>query len=74
MLVNRPALHLFDCAAMHLGATCFSIYNTSSPEQIEYLVSDAANSVVVTEKAFLDRVLEAREQVDTLEHVVRDRR
>jgi long-subunit acyl-CoA synthetase (AMP-forming) len=70
MLVNRPALHLFDCAAMHLGATCFSIYNTSSPEQIEYLVSDAANRVVVTEKAFLDRVLEARERVDTLEHVV----
>ena len=70
MLVNRPALHLFDCAAMHLGATCFSIYNTSSPEQIEYLVGDAANSVVVTEKAFLDRVLEARERVDTLEHIV----
>ena len=70
MLVNRPALHLFDCAAMHLGATCFSIYNTSSPEQIEYLVGDAANRVVVTEQAFLDRVLEARERVDTLEHVV----
>ncbi len=70
MLVNRPAFHLFDAAAMHLGATCFSIYNTSSPEQIEYLVSDAANSVVVTEKAFLDRVLEARERVDTLEHIV----
>ncbi len=70
MLVNRPALHLCDCAAMHLGATCFSIYNTSSPEQIEYLVSDAANRVVVTEQAFLERVLEARDRVDTLEHVV----
>jgi long-subunit acyl-CoA synthetase (AMP-forming) len=70
MLVNRPALHLTDAAAMHLGATCFSIYNTSSPEQIEYVVSDAANAVVVTERAFLDRVLEARERVGTLEHVV----
>jgi len=70
MLVNRPALHLFDCAAMHLGTTCFSIYNTSSPEQIEYVVSDAANRVVVTEQAFLDNVLEARERVGTLEHVV----
>src|SRR4029079_16875213 len=38
MLVNRPTLHLTDCAAMHLGATCFSVYNTSSPEQIEYVV------------------------------------
>src|SRR5207244_496809 len=41
MLVNRPALNLSDTAAMHLGATCFSIYNTSAPEQIEHLVSDA---------------------------------
>ena len=70
MLVNRPALHLTDCAAMHLGATCFSVYNTSSPEQIEYVVGDAANRVVVTEQQFLGRVLEARKQVETLEHVV----
>jgi long-chain acyl-CoA synthetase len=70
MLVNRPAFVLTDCAAMHLGATCFSVYNTSSPEQIEYVVADAANRVIVTEGAFLDRVLEARERVETLEHVV----
>jgi long-chain acyl-CoA synthetase len=70
MLVNRPALHLCDCAAMHLGATCFSIYNTSSPEQIEYLLADAGNRVVVTESGFLDRVLAAREHVPSLEHVV----
>jgi long-chain acyl-CoA synthetase len=70
MLANRPALFLTDCAAMHLGATCFSVYNTSSPEQIEYVVADAANRVVVTEQTFLDRVLEARERVGTLEHVV----
>jgi long-subunit acyl-CoA synthetase (AMP-forming) len=70
MLVNRPAFHLTDCAAMHLGATCFSVYNTSSPEQIEYVVGDAANRVVITEQQFLERILEAREQVETLEHVV----
>src|SRR5450631_1901939 len=29
MLVNRPEFHLLDTAAMHLGATPFSIYNTS---------------------------------------------
>ena len=70
MLVNRPAFQLTDTAAMHLGATCFSVYNTSSPEQIEYVVADAANRVIVTEQEFLDRVLEARERVETLEHVV----
>jgi long-subunit acyl-CoA synthetase (AMP-forming) len=70
MLVNRPALHLTDGAAMHLGATCFSLYNTSSPEQIEYVVADAANRVLVTEQAFLEPVLKVREEVDSLEHVV----
>jgi long-subunit acyl-CoA synthetase (AMP-forming) len=70
MLTNRPEFNLVDTAAMHLGATCFSIYNTSSPDQIEYLLTDAANRVIVTEKAFLDRVLAAKEDVPTLEHVI----
>jgi long-chain acyl-CoA synthetase len=70
MLVNRPALHLTDAAAMHLGATCFSVYNTSSPEQVEHVVRDAGNRVLVTEQEFLETVLAARELVDTLEHVV----
>jgi long-chain acyl-CoA synthetase len=41
LLTNRPEFHWVDTAAMHLGATPFSIYNTYSAEQIEYLVSDA---------------------------------
>ncbi|HWM63106.1 MAG TPA: long-chain fatty acid--CoA ligase [Solirubrobacterales bacterium] len=70
MLTNRPGFFLTDAAAMHLGATCFSVYNTSSSEQIEYVVADAANRVIVTEQEFLDGVLEVRERVETLEHVV----
>ncbi len=42
MLTNRPEFHLLDTAAMHLGATPFSIYNTSPVEQISYLLGDAA--------------------------------
>src|ERR671934_2101451 len=53
MLVNRPEFNLVDTAALHLGATPFSIYNTSTSEQIEYLFANARNSVVVTERAFL---------------------
>jgi long-chain acyl-CoA synthetase len=59
MLTNRPEFHFFDAAAMHLGATPFSIYNTYAPEQIEHLVKDAGNKILVTENAFLDRVKEA---------------
>jgi long-subunit acyl-CoA synthetase (AMP-forming) len=70
MLTNRPEFHFADAAAMHLGATPFSIYNTYSPEQIEHLVRDAGNRVAITEQAFVDRLLAVKEAVDTLEHVV----
>jgi long-chain acyl-CoA synthetase len=60
MLTNRPEFNLADVAAMHLGATSFSVYNTLSPEQINHLFANAGNRVVITEKQFLPRVLEAR--------------
>jgi long-subunit acyl-CoA synthetase (AMP-forming) len=67
MLTNRVEFHPCDTGALHAGATPFSIYNTSSPEQISYLFSNARNRVVITERAFVDRVLAARGGV---EHVV----
>ena len=70
MLTNRPEFHFADTAAMHLGATPFSLYNTSTAEQIEYLVADAANTILVTEQAFLDTVLAVRGGANALEHVV----
>src|SRR5206468_2417952 len=33
MMTNRPEFNLVDTAAMHLGATPFSIYNTSAADQ-----------------------------------------
>ncbi len=56
MLRNRPEFHLTDTATMHLGAIPFSIYNTSAPEQIRYLFSNADNKIVFTEKDFLPAV------------------
>jgi long-chain acyl-CoA synthetase len=70
MLSNRPEFHYCDAGAMHLGATPFSIYNTYTAEQIEYLVGDAGNSVVITEQAFLDRIMAAKDADNPLEHVV----
>jgi long-chain acyl-CoA synthetase len=66
MLTNRPEFHFFDTAALHLGATPFSIYNTYAPEQIQYQVQDAAARIMVTEKAFLDRA----GSVEGVEHMV----
>ncbi len=70
MLTNRPEFHLADTAAMHLGATPFSVYNTYSAEQIEFLVGDADCPIVVTEQAYLDTILEVQRVCGSLEHVV----
>ena len=70
MLANRPEFHLADLAAVTLGATPFSIYLTSSPEQIEYVVGDAEARVAIVERAYLDRLLAAKERLPRLERVV----
>ncbi|WP_069166632.1 AMP-dependent synthetase/ligase [Nocardia altamirensis] len=67
MLTNRPEFNLVDTAALHLGAAPFSIYNTSSPEQIAHLFTNAENKVVVTEQVFLGAVQGAGVP---LEHIV----
>jgi long-chain acyl-CoA synthetase len=55
-LTNRPEFHWFDAAALHLGATPFSIYNTYAFEQVQYQLRDAEARIFVTEKAFVDRL------------------
>ena len=70
MLSNRPEFHLCDLAAMMLGATPFSIYNTYAPAQIAYLVSDADTRVLICEQQYLAEVLEARKELPNLEHVI----
>ena len=56
MVTNRPEFHLVDAAAMHLGALPFSMYNTSSPEQVEFLLRDSGARIAVVEEQFRDRV------------------
>jgi long-chain acyl-CoA synthetase len=70
MLLNRPEFHLVDTAALHLGATPFSIYNTSPGEQIEHLFTNADPRVVITEQAFVPVIGEARRRARRIVHVV----
>jgi len=56
MMTNRPEFNLVDTAAIHLGAIPFSIYNTSAPDQISYLFSNAENRIVMCERQFLGAI------------------
>src|SRR5436305_2435668 len=69
MLRNRLEFHVAGLGALLVGATPISIYNSSSPDQISYLVSHCEGVVAVTEAGdFADRMLAA--DTPTLRHVV----
>ncbi len=70
MLTNRPEFHLLDTAAIHLGAIPFSVYNTSSSDQIAYLLGDAGNRVMIAEARFLDQLRAAIEQAESVEQLI----
>jgi len=70
MLSNRPEFHIADLAAVTLGATPFSIYQTYTAEQIVYIVADAGARAAIVEQRYLPVMLEARESLPDLEHVI----
>ena len=70
MLNNRPEFIPCDLGAVALGAVPFSIYPTSSPEQIAYAVGDAGARVAIVETAFLEQFEAARKDLPQLEHLI----
>ena len=70
MMRNRPDFHWYDAAAQFLRATPVSIYNSSSPEEVEYLAGHAEARVAIVEDAgFLDRVLKVRKDLPLLQRI-----
>jgi len=41
MMRNRPEFHIADTAALLVGATPISVYNSNAPEQIAYVANDS---------------------------------
>jgi long-chain acyl-CoA synthetase len=70
MLANRPEFHIADLAVMTLGATPFSIYATSTPDQIAYVVGDAGARVAIVEELFAAPFLAARPDLPKLQTVI----
>src|SRR3954449_5491960 len=67
MISNRPEFMIADLAAMTLGATPFSIYLTSAPDQVRYVIGDAAAKVAIVEEPFKPLVSGLVEHVLTLD-------
>jgi long-chain acyl-CoA synthetase len=59
LLVNRPEMNVVDMATVHTGAVPFSIYATSTADQIRHLLQDSAARVAFTETVFAAKLREA---------------
>jgi long-chain acyl-CoA synthetase len=71
MMRNLPDFHWCDLAVLFLDATPVSIYNSSGPEQVEYLVGHCGAKVAVVEnEGFLSKLLAVRDQLPALETIV----
>ncbi len=70
MLNNRTEFTAIDLGAITLGGVPFSIYQTSSPEQVAHVCSDAGAKVAVVEKEFLETFMKAKKDLPELEHII----
>jgi long-chain acyl-CoA synthetase len=67
MLRNIPEFHVLDLAVLFRGATPISIYNSSSPEQVAYVVGHCGATMAIVEDAgFLGRFLKVRDELPSL--------
>jgi long-chain acyl-CoA synthetase len=70
MMRNRPDFHWLDLGAQFVRATPVSIYNSSSPEEIQYLSHHAeARIAVVEDMGFLERMLKVKGELPELQHI-----
>ncbi len=70
MIRNRQEFHALDLAVLFCGATPVSIYNSSAPDQIQYLVNDCdAKIAVLEDDGFLRRFESVRDKLPTIEHI-----
>lgn len=70
MMRNRPETAIADMAALLVGATPISIYNSSAAEQLQFLLNHSeAKYAVVEDMGFLERILAVRDEVPDLKGI-----
>lgn len=68
---DNPEWYFADMAGQSIGAVVTGVYTTDSAEQLSYLVANSASSVLFVENdEQLDKFLDARESMPSLNRVV----
>jgi long-subunit acyl-CoA synthetase (AMP-forming) len=68
LMTNRPEFWVADLAATLAGATPFSLYPTSPPADVEYVMGDAGARTIIVERRFVE--LLQRNALPAVEHVI----
>ena len=69
---TRPEWTYFDFAALSVGATVVPIYQTNSPDECRYVLENSdATTVIVEDAEQLAKIVEVRDRLPKLEHVIR---
>ncbi len=66
MMANRIEFYPLEVGAQHLGAASFSVYNTSSPEQLAHVFGNAGTKVVACEAQYVDRIRASGAPIETI--------
>ncbi|MFC9993761.1 fatty acid--CoA ligase FadD11 [Nocardia sp. NPDC127526] len=66
MMSNRVEFYPLEVGAQHTGATSFSVYNTLTAEQLNYVFTNAGNKVVICEAQYVDRVRASGVAMETI--------
>lgn len=70
MMRNSPHFHVLDVAALMVGATPISIYNSSAPDQVEYLAGHCGAVLgIVEDDGFLGRFDSVRSNLPALQRI-----
>jgi long-chain acyl-CoA synthetase len=68
---NSPDWVIFDVAAMAIGAMPAGIYPTSTPDECAYVLEHSRSPVVLVQnEGQLAKILEVRDGIPTLKHIV----
>jgi len=67
MMGNRPEFALCDTAALHLGATPFSIYTSFAPEQVARVLANAGSRRAIAERQYHERLRAADPALEVLD-------
>ncbi len=71
MMGNRNEHVVADVGVMLAGGTPFSVYNTFTAEQVQYIANDSSAKVAIVENAhYRDLWLEIADSLPNLEHII----